>query len=167
VRLEPGDDVLVTVEAHLVNALGADSGRASVTFLGVQRIDVLRFGPRPDGSVVYATLGASRAPMAEPTAMLADPVAGPRAELVLALDEPRDSVLRSLAVIAATPSVEGLILRPGGTVRLGEPLWEGSDQTSVSIGEPSLVPDLALDGGRDPVRFLTVTPAANGSTIQV
>ncbi|GAA1705962.1 suppressor of fused domain protein [Fodinicola feengrottensis] len=158
--------MLVTVEAHLVNALGADSGRASVTFLGVQRIDVLRFGPRPDGSVVYATLGASRAPMAEPTAMLADPVAGPRVELVLALDEPRDSVLRALAVVAAVPSVEGLVLRPGGTVELGQPLWDGSDVTSVLLGEPSHVPDLVLDGGRDPVRFLTVTPAAGGSTLE-
>lgn len=162
--MQPGDDVLVAVEAHLLTALGGDSGRASVTFLGVQRMDVLRFGPRPDGSVVYATLGASRAPMTDPVEMIADPVAGPRAELVLRLDEPRDSVLRALAVLAATPSVEGLVLRPGGSVRLGEPLWEGAAAAAVRIEEPSLVPDLDLGEGRDPVRFLTVVP--DGSTME-
>ena len=57
------DSVLVVVEAHLVSVLGQDSGRAGVSFLGSERIDVLRFGPDPDGLIRYATLGMSRAPM--------------------------------------------------------------------------------------------------------
>ncbi|MCA1711331.1 MAG: suppressor of fused domain protein [Actinobacteria bacterium] len=54
------DELLVHVEAHLLTAFGEDSGRAGVSFLGAERIDVLRFGPDPDGLVRYATLGMSR-----------------------------------------------------------------------------------------------------------
>ena len=44
--LDP-DSVLLQVEAHLLSVLGQDSGRAGVSFLGAERIDVLRFGPDP------------------------------------------------------------------------------------------------------------------------
>ena len=57
--LDP-DVVLLQVEAHLLSVLGQDSGRAGVSFLGAERIDVLRFGPDPDGLVRYVTLGMSR-----------------------------------------------------------------------------------------------------------
>src|SRR5487761_2750681 len=39
----------VAVIAHLEAALGPHSGKGSVTFLGTETIDVLRFGPAPDG----------------------------------------------------------------------------------------------------------------------
>ena len=39
-----GDRVLTLVEAHLLSVLGQDSGRAGVSFLGSERVDVLRFG---------------------------------------------------------------------------------------------------------------------------
>ena len=74
-------EVLQLVEARLRSALGEPGARAAVTFLGAERIEVLRFH---DGDVVrYATLGMSAQPMTDPAAALADPVRGPRAELLL------------------------------------------------------------------------------------
>ena len=151
------DGLLLAVEAHLVTALGQDSGRAGVSFLGAERIDVLRFGPDPDGLVRYATVGMSRAPMGDPGAdvVLAD---GPRAELVLSVRGGQDSALRSLAVLAASPSVEGVVITPGAGLDLGHPLWDGGRFTAVLVGEPGgLVPDLGLDDG-EPVRFLPLLP---------
>lgn len=153
----PGEDVLVAVEAHVCAALGEDSGRASVSFVGVERLDVLRFGPDPEGLVRYVTLGMARRPMADPTATVVTG-SGPRAELVLAVRGARDSVVRTLAVLAATPSVEGVVVGAGATFTLGEPLWDGARFDAVLIGEPGEpVPDLALDGP-EPVRFLPVVP---------
>jgi hypothetical protein len=153
----PEDLLLVAVEAHLVSVLGQDSGRAGVSFLGAERIDVLRFGPDPDGLVRYATLGMSRAPMGDPGEMLVAQD-GPRAELVLSVTGLHDTVLRRLAVLAASPSVEGVVLGAGAGLDLGEPLWDGSRFTAVLVGEPGgLVPDLELDGAQ-PVRFLPLLP---------
>jgi hypothetical protein len=153
----PEDLLLVEVEAHLVSVLGQDSGRAGVSFLGAERIDVLRFGPDPDGLVRYATLGMSRAPMGDPGEMLVVQD-GPRAELVLSVTGLHDTVLRRLAVLGASPAVEGVVLGPGAGLDLGEPLWDGSRFTAVLVGEPGgLVPDLELDGAQ-PVRFLPLLP---------
>jgi Suppressor of fused protein (SUFU) len=179
-----GEEVLVAVEAHLAaiygsaagnepadGATGEDIARASVSFLGVERIDVLRFGGT-GGQVRYATVGMSRRPMSDgatstdaapagaiPTdAAPADAVHtddSPRAELVLTLRRPRDSVLRRLAVLAATPAVEGLVLAPDGTVELGEPLWDGARCTAVLI-EPPADPPATTD--RASVQLLPVTP---------
>jgi hypothetical protein len=151
------DLVLVQVEAHLVQALGHDSGRAGVSFLGTERIDVLRFGPDPDGLVRYVTLGMSRAPMGDPGDLVVLPD-GPRAELLLSVGGLHDTVLRRLAVLAASPAVEGVVIAPGAGLDLGEPLWDGSRFTAVLVGEPGgVVPDLALDD-LEPVRFLPLLP---------
>lgn len=154
----PGDDVLVAVEAHLLSVLGADSGRGSVTFLGVDRLDVLRFGPDGDGRTHYATVGVSRRPMADPAELIADPVAGPRAELVLTTSASGDAVLRPLAMLAATPAVEGLVLTAGAILRLPADADGIAEQHAFRLGEPKLVPDLDLGRGRDPVRFLELEP---------
>jgi hypothetical protein len=152
-----GDEVLTLVEAHLVSVLGQDSGRAGVSFLGTERIDVLRFGPDGDGLVRYATLGMARNPMADPGAELVAQH-GPRAELVLSVRGLHDSVLRRLAVLAASPAVEGVVLGAGAGLDLGEPLWDGSRFTAVLVGEPGgLVPDVELEGD-EPVRFLPLLP---------
>jgi hypothetical protein len=152
-----GEDVLLLVEAHLVNALGQDSGRAGVSFLGAEQIDVLRFGPGADRLFRYASLGMSRAPMADPGADLVA-AQGPRAELVLSVRGPHDSVFRRLAVLAASPVMEGLVVSPGAGVDLGEPLWDGARFTAVLVGEPGgLVPDLELERD-EPVRFLPLFP---------
>ncbi|MBB5117164.1 Suppressor of fused domain protein [Streptomyces eurocidicus] len=153
-------DVLALVEARLRTALGEPDARAAVTFLGTDRVEVLRF---LDGDVVrYATLGMSAQPMADPTAVLADPLRGPRAELVLTVRAGRadtDKVLRPLAVLAASPQVEGLVVAPGASLDTGEPLWPGAPFTSVLVAESGgLVPDLELDEPMDPVRFLPLLP---------
>lgn len=157
-------DVLALVEARLRTALGEPDARAAVTFLGTDRVEVLRFqDDNKDGAVVrYATLGMSAQPMSDPTAMLADPVAGPRAELVLSVRgglADTDKVLRPLAVLAASPQVEGVVVAPGASLDVGEPLWPGAPFTSVLVAEPGgLVEDLELDEPLDPVRFLPLLP---------
>ncbi|MFE3070362.1 suppressor of fused domain protein [Streptomyces sp. NPDC059247] len=153
-------EVLALVEARLRTAFGEPDARAAVTFLGTDRIEVLRF---IDGDLVrYATLGMSAQPMADPTATLADPVAGPRAELVLTVRgglADTDKVLRPLAVLASTPQVEGVVAAPGASLDVGEPLWPGAAFGSVLVAESGgLVADLELDGPMDPVRFLPLLP---------
>ncbi|MGW1625367.1 suppressor of fused domain protein [Streptomyces sp. NPDC002172] len=157
-------EVLPLVEARLTTALGEPDARAAVTFLGTDRIEVLRFHEDLQGENVvrYATLGMSAHPMADPTAMVADPVKGPRAELVLSVRAglaETDKVLRALAVLAASPQVEGLVVTPGASLDVGDPLWPGAPFTSVLVGEPGgLVEDLELDEPLDPVRFLPLLP---------
>ncbi|WP_329621306.1 suppressor of fused domain protein [Streptomyces sp. NBC_01255] len=153
-------EVLALVEARLRTALGEPDARAAVTFLGTDRIEVLRF---VDGDLVrYATLGMSASPMADPTAALADPVKGPRAELVLTVRAglaDTDKVLRPLAVLAATPQVEGVVVAPGASLDVGDPLWPGAGFSSVLVAESGgLVGDLELDAPLDPVRFLPLLP---------
>lgn len=152
-----GDEVLLHVEAHLVATLGRDSGRAGVSFLGTDPIDVLRFGPDDEGLVRYATVGMSRAPMADPGAeVVADH--GPRAELLLSVRGAQDTALRRLATLAASPAVEGVVVAPGAGLDLGEPLWDGARFTAVLVGESGgLVPDLPLEDD-EPVRFLPLLP---------
>ncbi|SEE43626.1 Suppressor of fused protein (SUFU) [Streptomyces sp. 3213] len=157
-------DVLALVEARLRTALGEPDARAAVTFLGTDRVEVLRFQDtgQEGGIVRYATLGMSAQPMSDPTAMLADPVSGPRAELVLSVRgglADTDKVLRPLAVLAASPQVEGVVVAPGASLDVGEPLWPGAPFTSVLVAEPGgLVEDLDLDAPLDPVRFLPLLP---------
>ncbi|MFG2193009.1 suppressor of fused domain protein [Streptomyces sp. NPDC048639] len=157
-------DVLGLVEARLLTALGEPDGRAAVTFLGTDRIEILRFSDvSGDGAVVrYATLGMSAQPMTDPTAALADPVRGPRAELLLSVragSAETDRVLRSLAVLAAAPQVEGVVVAPGASLDLGEPLWPEAQFTSVLVAESGgLVEDLEMPPPLDPVRFLPLLP---------
>ncbi|MFD8146165.1 suppressor of fused domain protein [Streptomyces sp. NPDC059708] len=153
-------EIPALVEARLRSAFGEPDARAAVTFLGTDRIEVLRFA---EGDLVrYATLGMSAHPMTDPTAVVADPVRGPRAELLLTVRAglaPTDKVLRPLAVLAASPMVEGLVVAPGASLDVGEPLWEGAPFTSVLVAEPGgLVEDLSLDEPMDPVRFLPLLP---------
>lgn len=155
------DTALALVEAHLLTVLGQDSGRAGVTFLGAGRIDVLRFGPDPEGLVRYVTVGASREPMTSATSAVVDP-SGPRVELVLSLHGLHDEVLRPLAALASSPTVEGVIVSPGASLDVGEPLWRNGRAQAVLVAEPGgLVPDLDLgDAFPDaaPVQFLPVLP---------
>jgi hypothetical protein len=153
-------DVPALVEAHLRSAFGAPDARAAVTFLGAERVEVLRYS---DGGLLrYVTLGMSAQPMSDPLATVADAVRGPRAELVLsvrggAVDT--DKVLRPLAVLASSPQVEGVVVAPGNSLDTGAPLWPGAPFTAVLVAEAGgLVADLPLDGGRDPVRFLPLLP---------
>ena len=136
---------------------------ASVTFLGVERIGVLRFGPDHRAGLEnvyhYVSLGCSRYPMADGAAVVTDPVRGPRAEIALSLrvGAPADGLARSIAVMAATPAVEGVVLGAGALVDLSGPLWTAAPFTAVLLGT-SEIPELALQSPRDPVQFLSAVP---------
>jgi hypothetical protein len=135
----------------------AEPDSASVTFLGTEPIEVLRF--RSHGLVHFVSLGCSRYPMTDPTEIVTDQVRGPRAEVVLCLRDPGSAtgLARSLAVLAATPAVDGVVLVADALIDLGSPLWAHVPFTAVLLGR-SDIPDLPLPPPRDPVQFLSATP---------
>ena len=152
------------LRAHFSEAgLGAEPDVASVTFLGAEPIDVLRFLPGADGVVHYVSLGCSRHPMTDPTDIVADPQRGPRAEVVFRLRNPGPvtRLAHSLAIVAATPAVDGVVLTEDTLIDLGSPLWDNRSGpapfTAVLLGR-SDISDLPLDPPRDPVHFLSATP---------
>ncbi|WP_054816365.1 suppressor of fused domain protein [Nocardia arizonensis] len=153
--------VLDTVRAGVLGHFGIAADRvdsASVTFLGVEPIEILRIVDGP--FVHYATLGGSRHPMGDPADPLADPVRGPRAELVLTLRAVAGStagLVRALGVLVATPAVEGVVLQPDALLDLGGPLFAAAPFTAVLLGD-SDIPEVALPEPAEPVRYLTVTP---------
>jgi Suppressor of fused protein (SUFU) len=163
--------ILARVRAHL-SAHFAEAGldtepdAASVTFLGIDPIEVLRFRPRDSdsaGIVHYVSLGCSRHPMTDPTAVVVDSQCGPRAEVVLRLRDPgpMTRLAHSLAIVAATPAVDGVVLTEDALIDLGSPLWDTRSGpapfTSMLLG-CSDIPDLSLEPPLDPVRFLSATP---------
>jgi hypothetical protein len=158
-------DTLAKVRAHLrrfFTEAGVDTepAIANVTFLGAEPIEVLRFGPGTDELLHYSSVGCSRHPMVDPA--VADTLHGPRAEVVLRLRDrgPVVRLARSLAILAATPAVDGLVLTEDALIDLGSPLWEtrfGSAPFTATLLGRSDIPDLSLEP-LDPVRFLSVTP---------
>jgi hypothetical protein len=158
------DRVRAHLRGHFANAgIDTEPDAASVTFLGTDAIEVLRFGPDADRVMHYVSLGCSQHPMVEPTEVVADPERGPRAEIVLRLRDPgaATGLARSLAILAAAPAVEGVVLGPDALIDLGSPLWARQSGTvaftAVLLGDGG-IDDLALDPPRDPVRFLSATP---------
>jgi hypothetical protein len=151
--------LLAAVEAALVEHFAHQPQRASVSFVGVDPIEVLRFEPIP-GERAYVTLGMSRHPMtgAAESIRAAD---GPRAELLLHLRDPLDErpeVWRGLAVLAAAPAVEGVVYATGMSVDLGAPMSPGSLCTGVLVTE-SGVPAIETPAG--PVDILQAVPATS------
>jgi Suppressor of fused protein (SUFU) len=124
---------------------------------------VLRYRPDAHGIMNYVSLGCSRHPMVDPTAAIADPELGPRAEVVLRLRDTKaiTGLARSLAIVAASPAVEGVVLTTDALVDLGGPLWTQPSArvpfTAVLLGDSDIA-ELPLDPPRDPVRFLSATP---------
>jgi hypothetical protein len=156
-------DVLAVVEAALADHFGHRPVRASVSFLGVEPIDVLRFEPIP-GETAYVSLGMSRRPMTSATELIADPVEGPRAELMLHLragSAGTDEAWRSLAVLAASPAVEGVVYTPGMTVDLGQPFAPGSRCTGGVVVESALADVEVEQTHVSPVAVLQLLPATS------
>lgn len=161
-------DTLAKVRMHLRSffteaGVDAEPATAKVTFLGAEPIEVLRFGPGTDGLLHYLSVGCSRHPMVDPTSVIADTLHGPRAEVVLRLRDPGPVVrlARSLAILAATPVVDGVVLTEDALIDLGSPLWEtrsGPAPFTATLLGRSGIPDLPLDTSCEPVRFLSVTP---------
>nr|WP_245810960.1 suppressor of fused domain protein [Rhodococcus corynebacterioides] len=151
------------VRAHVSPRWGGAPVTASRTFLGLEPVDVLLFGHASDGLLRLVSVGCSRHPMTDPTAALADPVRGPRAELVLTLRMAHPSVTevwKTLAVFAAAPAVEGVVLTADALLDAGEPLWPGAPFTAVLLGasDPDDLDDLPLPDPMDPVQFLAAVP---------
>jgi hypothetical protein len=161
-------EYLDRVQAHLrdhftATGIAAEPDVARVTFLGVEPIEVLRFGPGRDGIVHYVSLGCSRHPMVDPSEIVTAPARGPRAEVVLRLRvRGQDTGLaRSLAMLAAAPAVEGVVLAADALIDLGEPMWSlqsGAVPFTAVLLSDSDIGDLALEPPREPVHFLTATP---------
>jgi hypothetical protein len=156
-------DVLAQVRAHLHEhfaraGITGDPDAASVTFLGAERIEVLRFGPDGDGAYHYVSLGCSRHPMFDPTEIVTDAIHGPRAEVVVVMRGPSPKGLsRSVAILAAAPAVEGLMLEPDALVDLQSSLWEGAPFTAFLLGR-SDIDDVVLPAPRPPVTMFRAIP---------
>ncbi len=156
-------DILELVRTHLrdhfaLQGITAEPESASVTFLGTDRIDVLRFVAAGDIAAHYVSLGCSRHPMVDPAEMFADPVQGPRAEIVVSLRGSLPAGLsRSVAVVAAAPAVEGLTLAPDALIDLEMPLWEGAAFSAFLLGR-SDIDDLILPEPFSPVTVLSAVP---------
>jgi hypothetical protein len=156
-------DVLAQVGAklreHFARAgITTEPDQASVTFLGTERIDVLRFGPDEDGVSHYVSVGCSRHPMFDPKEMVTDALNGPRAEAVVALRGPSPKgLVRSLAIMAAAPAVEGVILEPDALIDLETPLWDSAPFTAFLLGR-SDIDDIPLTAPLPPVAVLSAIP---------
>jgi suppressor of fused protein SUFU len=142
-------DVLADVRAHLREhfsrvGVNAEPETASVTFLGVDPIDVLRFGPDHDGVIHFVSVGGSRHDEGTPT------------EVVVSLrgTSTVSGLARAVAVLAAAPAVEGLTLAADVLVDLGQPLWTGAPFTAFLLGD-SVIGEAV--GPPSPVRFLSAT----------
>ncbi|WP_237572242.1 suppressor of fused domain protein [Mycolicibacterium lacusdiani] len=155
-------DVLTAVRARLREHFAAagvtgDPVAANVTFLGAEPMEVLRFGADDDGVYHYVSVGCSRHPMMDPMEFVADASTGPRAEVVLSQRGPTPAGLaKSIAVVASTPSIEGVILVEDALIDLETPLWEGAPFTAVLLAG-SDIEDVDV-GGDHPVTVLSATP---------
>ena len=135
-------DVLAAVRAHLREhfaraGITAEPDEASVTFLGTERVEVLRFGPDDTGISSYVSLGCSRHPV----------LRGPS----------HTALARSVAIVAAAPAVEGLILEPDALIDLESPLWDSAPFTAFLLGR-SDIDDVPLTAPLPPVAVLSATP---------
>ena len=96
--------------------------------------------------------------MGDPADLMADPVRGPRAEVVVSLRGPSPvGLARSVAVLAAAPAVEGLVLEPDALIDLETPLWQGASFTAFLLGR-SDIDDVALPEPLSPVAVLSAVP---------
>lgn len=156
---ESESSVIERVTAHLRQEFeGIEPQRASVTFLGLETIDVLRFTGGTD-EVSYVSLGCSRHPMGEPDQLIVDPDLGPRGEIVIRMyaSAPLPGLHRSVAMLAAAPAVEGLVLTADALIDLGEPLWEGATCTAVVL-ETDAIDPCELPGDLERVTFFRAIP---------
>lgn len=155
------DSVAERVTSHVRERLGGEPQRASVTFLGMEPIDVLRFADEQSSTpeLVFVTVGCSRHPMTDPNDINPDPVRGPRAEIVVRMHATQSlpGLHRRMATLAAAPGVEGLILTADALVDLSEPLWDGSACTAWLLDADDLG-EVASPGAADPVQLLRAIP---------
>jgi Suppressor of fused protein (SUFU) len=149
--------ILGAVERFLCDHFGQLPKRASVSFVGVDPIEVLRFEPIP-GELAYLTLGMSGRPMTSAVEVMLSSD-GPRAELMLHVRDAGQEYAdawRQLAVLAAAPTVEGVVYRTDMTVDLGAPMAARS-RCSGGVLDLSPVGPIATPAGE--VEVLQLVPA--------
>lgn len=156
--VDEAPDLLALVDAALTEHFGHQPARASVAFVGVEPIEVLRFEPIP-GERAFVSLGMSRRAMtgAEEVIQRQD---GPRAELMLHVHDPADEfadVWRTVALLAAAPVVEGVVYSPGMTVDTGQPLAVGTRCTGGVLAESPVGPVPTPSGPVDVLQLLPAT----------
>ncbi|MBV9822529.1 MAG: suppressor of fused domain protein [Actinobacteria bacterium] len=148
-------DLLDLVEAAYREHFEVVPDRASVSFLGVEPLEVLRY---PDeGADHYVTLGMARYPMGDPAETTVATSSAPRAELLVTVAGRPERLWRALAVMAAGPAVEGAVYQPGNRLDLGEPLSPGSRCTGAVLAVSELRP-IVVPGVAD-VQVLRLLPA--------
>jgi hypothetical protein len=135
-------ELLALVEQSVRAHYGVEPARASITFVGVEPIEILRFDIGAE--CVHVSLGMCRQPMTGADAMTLS-ASGPRAELSIRSRGGERELWRRLAILAAAPTVEGVVYRDGMTVDLGEPLISGSRCTGVVVGASTLEPVTVAD----------------------
>jgi hypothetical protein len=154
-----GADALTAVEQRLVAYYGHQPARASVSFVGVEPLEVLRF-ERSGAERVYVSLGMARRPMTG-AAEVVQRADGPRAELLVRLGDPLDrfgGLYRALATLAAAPAVEGVVYTPGMSVDTAEPLAPGTLCTGGVLVDSPVGPIDTPAGPVDVLRLLPATP---------
>ena len=129
--------------------------RASVSFLGVEPIEILRYPG--DGCDHYLSLGMSRYPMADGADVVVDTASAPRGELLITATGRPDELWRQLAVLAAAPAVEGAVYAVGNRIDLSAPLAPGARTTGGVLAAGPLRP-VSVAGVAD-VTILQVLPA--------
>ena len=125
------DEVRAYLIAHFTAAgITDDPETASVTFVGMDPIEVMRFGPGADGVVHYVSVGGSRHREDTP------------AEVVVTLRGASVGAgwARSVAVLAAAPAVEGLVPTEDALIDLGQPLWRGAPFTAFLLNPSDIQP---------------------------
>lgn len=151
------EEIAGRIEAALSEQFSAAPARASISFLGVDPIEVLRY--REIDRLVYCSLGMARQPMTAAAESVVD-IAGPRAELLLEVADDPDGgsadIWKSLAIFAAAPAVESVVYGPGMTVDSGRPLLPGSRCTGALVVESGIA-DIATPAGL--VSVLKLVPA--------
>ncbi len=118
------EGALSLVEAAYRQHFEVAPQRASISFLGVEPIDILRYDDGPESHLL--SLGMARYPMAPASDTVVDAATAPRGEVMVTIRAGQDEVWRRLAILAAAPAVEGAVYGVGGRVDLGEPLVPGS-----------------------------------------
>jgi hypothetical protein len=153
--------VLARVEAAYHQHYETSAVRASVSFVGVEPIEILRYEHRGSSGEQlvsdYLSLGMSRYPMAPSSATVVDPLTAPRAELMLSVLGRPDDVWRRLAVLAAAPAVESVVYQVGARIELGEP-WSSASRCTGAVLTAGPLSPVRMPGTAD-VAMLRVLPA--------
>jgi hypothetical protein len=148
--------IRASVEAAYRQHFEVTPSRASVSFVGVSPIEVLRYACGA-GRFDYLSLGMSEQAMVDPSATVVDAGTAPRAELLLTAGAGPDGIWRRLALLAAGPAVQGLVFDVGHRIDLGEPWYPGSRCTGAVLHASELRP-VPVPGNAE-VRVLRVLPA--------